>query len=207
MTISGIYCGRTKADAAASKKLWRSYSSNIISVRIERTKKPLDDLQEAIVGMFNYMNLAFDGIEFEPQNNMEYLIGRFLTRFDAIFTLNQDLLLERHYLNGNIALTQPRKWNGCHLPGIKPFNPSAQGFDPTPAPARMQTIDDPANFKEQPGMQPYYKLHGSTNWIGGDGGQRRLLIMGGNKAVEIIQYPLLACITSNSMNTWHEAPD
>jgi hypothetical protein len=158
----------------------------------ERTKKPLDDLQEAIVGMFNYMNLAFDGIEFEPQNNMEFLIGRFLTRFDAIFTLNQDLLLERHYLNGNIALTQPRKWNGCHLPGIKPFNPSAQGFDPTPAPARMQTIDDPANFKEQPGMQPYYKLHGSTNWIGGDGGQRRLLIMGGNKAVEIIQYPLLA---------------
>jgi hypothetical protein len=52
--------------------------------------------------------------------------------------------------------------------------------------------DDPANFKEEPGAQLYYKLHGSTNWIGGGGGQARLLIMGGNKAVEINQYPLLA---------------
>jgi hypothetical protein len=158
----------------------------------ERTKKPLDDLQAAIVGMFSYMNQAFDGTQFEPQNKMEYLIRSFLNRFDAIFTLNQDLLLERHYLDGNIALSQPRRWNGWQLPGVKPFNPNAQGFDPTPAPARMQTPDDPANFKEQPGAQPYYKLHGSTNWIGGGGGQARLLIMGGNKAVEIGQYPLLA---------------
>src|SRR5215472_12747808 len=62
--------------------------------RNESTRKSLTDLQAAIVGMFNYMNHAFEGIKFEPQDNMEYLIGRFLTRFDAIFTLNQDLLLE-----------------------------------------------------------------------------------------------------------------
>ena len=158
----------------------------------DRTRKPLADLQAAIVGMFNYMNLAFDGIQFEPQNHMEYLIGTFLARFDAIFTLNQDLLLERHYLNDGVGLSQPRRWNGWQMPGIKPFNTTSQGYDPTPAPARVQMPDEPANFKEQAGAQPYYKLHGSTNWIGGVDVQPRLLIMGGNKAVEINQYPLLA---------------
>lgn len=162
------------------------------SSRNDRTKKPLDDLQAAIVGMFNYMNQAFDGIQFEPQNQIQYLIGSFLRGFDAIFTLNKDLLLERHYLNENIQLSQPRKWHGWQVPGIKPFNPTSQGFDPTPAPARVQMPDDPPNFREQPGMQPYYKLHGSTNWIGGRDGHARLLIMGGNKALEINQYPLLA---------------
>jgi hypothetical protein len=122
---------------------------------------------------------------------MEYLIRSFLVHFDAIFTLNQDLLLERHYLDGNIALSQPRRWNGWQIPGIKPFNSGSQGFDPIPAPARTQMPDDPVNFTEPPGAQPYYKLHGSTNWIGGGGGQARLLIMGGNKAVEINHYPLL----------------
>ena len=173
-------------DALAELQQAYTHSKN------ERTKKPLDDLQAAIVGMFNYMNLAFEGIQFEPQSQMHYLIGSFLRGFDAIFTLNQDLLLERHYLNDNIQLSQPRKWNGWQIPGLKPFNTSSQGFDPTPAPARAQMPDDPANFTEKPGAQPYYKLHGSTNWIGGGAGQERLLIMGGNKAVEINQYPLLA---------------
>jgi len=55
----------------------------------------------------------------------------------------------------------------------------------------MRTLEDSANFQEQPRLQPYYKLHGSTNWTGGGGGGGRLIIMGGNKAVEIGQYPLL----------------
>jgi hypothetical protein len=50
---------------------------------------------------------------------------------------------------------------------------------------------DPAEFKEKAGFQPYYKLHGSIKWIAGGEGQGRLLIMGGNKASEVNQYPLL----------------
>jgi len=156
------------------------------------TRKPLEDLQAGIVGMFNEMNRAFEGIQFEAQNNMKYLIGAFIARFDAIFTLNHDLLLESHYLNDpGFWLSQRRRWNQGHIPGIKPFNTTSQGEDPTPTLARMQIPDDPANFREQPGAQPYYKLHGSTNWIGGGDVQPRLIIMGGNKAVEINQYPLL----------------
>jgi hypothetical protein len=35
--------------------------------RDESTKKRFDGLLTAIVGMFNYMNNAFEGIQFEPQ--------------------------------------------------------------------------------------------------------------------------------------------
>ena len=153
-------------------------------------RKPLADLQDAIVGMFDEMNRAFEGIQFEPQNN-KHLIGTFLDRFDAIFTLNQDLLLERHYLDND--LSQPRgwlRWNGRTTPGIKPPPPRGDR-DPTPPLARMQVPDHPANLWEQRDKQPYYKLHGSINWIASVDVQTRLLIMGGNKSDEINQYPLL----------------
>jgi hypothetical protein len=91
--------------------------------RDERTKKPLDSLQAAIISMFNYMNKAFDGIQFEPQSAIDYLIRTFSVRFDVIFSPNQDFLLERHYQDGNIALSPSRKWNGWQIPGVNPFSP------------------------------------------------------------------------------------
>ena len=130
--------------------------------RDAQTEKPLQDLQAAIVGMFNYMDQAFATTTFEPQNHIEYLIRTFLVKFDAIFTLNQDLLLERHYLDDNISLSQQRKWNGWHIPGMKLLNPNPNIFDPVGSKVAMRT-PDPADFKEQPGTQPYFKLHGSTN--------------------------------------------
>jgi hypothetical protein len=100
-------------------------------------------------------------------------------------------VLERHYLNENIGLSSRRRWSGWQMPGTKPFGPTPHVFDPVLAKTAMRVPDDPSNFKEPPGSQPYYKLHGSTNWTGGNGGGGRLIIMGGNKAVEINQYPLL----------------
>jgi hypothetical protein len=157
----------------------------------ESVRKQLDDLQAAIVGMFNAMDHAFAGVKFELQNQLEYLVRTFLVRFDAIFTLNQDLLLERHYLDQNIDLAQARRWSGWQLPGTKPLNPMPHAYDPDLEKTAMRAPEDEANFKEHPGLQPYYKLHGSTNWTGGSGAGGRLLIMGGNKAVEINQHPLL----------------
>ena len=55
---------------------------------------------EAIGGMFADMNREFskmESLEFHSTAS-EYRIGSFLLRFDAIFTLNQDVLLEQHYL-------------------------------------------------------------------------------------------------------------
>jgi hypothetical protein len=172
-------------DALAELQLTNSRGAS------EAVRKQLNDLQAAIVGMFNAMDQAFAGVKFEPQNDLQYLVRTFLARFDAIFTLNQDLLLERHYLDQNIALAQYRRWSGWQLPGTKPLNPTPHVYDPTLERTAMRAPEDEANFKEHPGLQPYYKLHGSTNWTGGGGSGGRLLIMGGNKAVEINQYLLL----------------
>jgi hypothetical protein len=40
-----------------------------------------------------------------------------------------------------------------------------------------------------PGFQPYFKLHGSMNWVGPSGG--RLLVMGGNKTTTMRRHPIL----------------
>jgi hypothetical protein len=152
-------------------------------------EKALRDMEAAIVGMFNYMNQSLAKAQFEPQNDMAYLVRTFLAKFDAIFTLNQDLLLEHHYLDGNIALAQSRKWNGWSIPGMKLLNPNPPVFDPAGHKTAMLT-PDPANMRESPGAQPYFKLHGSTNWLGGES-QTRLLVMGGNKSGEINRHPVL----------------
>lgn len=145
----------------------------------ESVRKQLNALQDAIVGMFKAMDRAFAQVKFDPHNDVQYMVRTFLVRFDAIFTLNQDLLLERHCPDQHIAFANSRRWSGLQLPGLKPT------LDKT----AMREPEDEANFREQSGLQPYYKLHGSMNWTVGGGG--RLLIMGGNKAVEIKQYPLL----------------
>lgn len=160
----------------------------------ERTKRPLDALLAGIVGMFNYMDQAFGQTPFEPATlPLAYSIRPFLSKFAAIFTLNQDLLLERHYPADDGFISTDRRWKGWHMPGVRLLNPALQSAPHVATKAEMRVPEtDPADFKEEAGLQPYYKLHGSIRWIGGGEGQGRLLIMGGNKAVEINQYPLLS---------------
>jgi len=49
---------------------------------------------------------------------------------------------------------------------------------------------DPSKFAVSSNLQPYFKLHGSTNWIDGSSG-RPMLVMGGAKAATIQQHPIL----------------
>lgn len=52
------------------------------------------NMQNALLLMFADMDKAFAAMtNFEPQNESRYLVRNFLVQFDAIFTLNQDLLL------------------------------------------------------------------------------------------------------------------
>src|SRR5258708_7026318 len=80
-------------------------------------ERRLRGFDAAIVGMFNEMNQAFSNTKFEPQTHNDYLVRSFLVRFDAIFSLNQDLLLEHHYLDDNVSLSQFRRWSGWQIPG------------------------------------------------------------------------------------------
>jgi len=66
-------------------------------------EKRLDDFTAAVVGIFNSMNNQFLYGNLEFQNEVRYMVRAFLERFDAIFTLNQDCLLEAQYFPGFVG--------------------------------------------------------------------------------------------------------
>ena len=138
--------------------------------------------------MFIQMNQALGSAKFEWQQEAHFLVKEFLVRLHAIFTLNQDLLLEQHYFTEDIMLSQSRKWMGWQLPGLRPHGPPLIVHDAVAVRGAIQT-PDLTQMREKPELQPYYKLHGSSNWLTNT--DERLLILGGNKENEISQNPLL----------------
>lgn len=186
--------GCTQLDAGLKDLLWKhkrgggSAELQDIHFRSGRTtpEPSLAKLQNAILQMFRDMVQAFSQVRFEFQNAMECTVWSFLVRFDAIFTLNQDLLLERHYLNTNVALGLHRSWDDWQIPGMKLITPGLSG------PQSLyggKWEPDPTNFIVRPRRQPFFKLHGSSNWV--DANSRELLVLGGNKVSIIEQFPIL----------------
>lgn len=185
--------GCTEIDQETRRLLWRSKEAgggfedtlaDLANAKDEQGRKRFGDLTAALVGMFNAMGLGFMQRQFEFQNEVRYLAKTFLAQFDAIFTLNQDTLLELHYL-GDIT---GGKYGACRIPGVKPLSPAASGtLHDKIAPQQP----DKANFKLLGGAQPYIKLHGSCNWNDGPSGDR-ILIMGGHKAISIDQFAILS---------------
>ena len=188
-------------DDGLRKLLWRHQSQDGFEAALAELQQaydrdpsansaPLMALQNAVVRMFTDMNNAFMEIsDWEFQNGVDRKVGTFLTRFDAIFTLNQDVLLEHYYLNDNISLVGKRKWSGPELPGMR----RAPSPDPFYSDSWARSTWSPlpeADFKADPRFQPLYKLHGSSNWTRADG--KPMLIMGGAKVREIGQTPILS---------------
>ncbi len=150
--------------------------------------KRLMALQTAISRMFDDMNRAFlELVDWEFSADRERKVQLFLTRFDAIFTLNQDIFLERHYCNDNVMLLGMRRWSGAYLPGLK----RSRSSEPLHhnCLARSTWVPEEAAFSLHAGAQPIFKLHGSSNWSSPDG--KPVLIMGGAKAQEIGRNPIL----------------
>jgi hypothetical protein len=184
--------GCNELDEELRRLLWRDRSFEDVLAALQFAKD--DDgkrrynlLTSALVGMFNGMGQAFMQREFEFRNppDTRYSLTSFLMRFDAIFTLNQDTLLEQKY----IPFVGPPKWGRAHLPGIKYLgNPLLTGS----VHDRIAVMEpNPSDFRLAPGVQPYIKLHGSCNWNDGPSGGR-ILITGGQKAVSINQFSILS---------------
>lgn len=142
--------------------------------RSPASKAFLDRLQGAILATFGAMNQAFSEMpSMEFSNHVESSIQAYLGRFHAIFSLNQDLLLELHY---RPELRNPRFPNGVHFPGMQP-PPNWQNTLPR---EKVNATWRPAqDLRVERGLQPIYKLHGSVNWRDRDGGE--LLVLGANK--------------------------
>jgi len=189
-------------DAALRRELWSDKNRGLgFEATLDRLQQEaqrhdpgntvaaqVNTLSSALRGMFTSMDEGLKSAAFEFNNDLKFSVGAFLARFDAIFSLNLDLLLERRYLPG-VNLIHPGKWDGAYSPGIggpiPGFNYDAESL----ISAQRRTL--PAEFALRPRIQPYFKLHGSQNWIDDAGG--RMLIMGGNKAAAIGSHPILKC--------------
>lgn len=184
-------------DDAIKNLLWRhkvrggfeaalaDLQAEYVGRRDQHAKDRLGRFQAAVRNMFRDMNRAFDKIvDFEPARppQVGQRVVDFLARFDAIFTLNQDLLLERHYRQA-IPIGPPRNWSGVTFPGILPEGPT-QPFSFLDQKWRVsQSIDLLGT------AQPIFKLHGSSNWLDQSGDE--LLIIGGNKSHAIQSHNIL----------------
>ncbi len=193
-------CPEVIPNKQVQQLLWQhkdkgGFEAALADVQLRWTRDPrasqpeLDAVQGAITRLFTDMNGALLSISnFEFQQDRRFMVATALTKFDAIFTLNQDLLLEHHYLNDNVCLLSDRRWDGYQLPGLAP-HPSA-GLQHIQTPAGKQYIPvEPAEFRLVDRAQPLFKLHGSSNWVERVGGP--ILVMGGRKEKEIEFHPIL----------------
>ncbi len=144
-------------------------------------------LDDAIRAMFAGMNEAFAKIgKLNFINSFDGSVTEFLDKFDAIFTLNQDLLLEKLYKADNASmLLHSKQW---HMPGMEPIAgpPGTEIKDVK----EWREMSDSSKFAVEKGSQPYFKLHGSSNWIDRSSGQP-LLVIGGKKAATIGRHKIL----------------
>ncbi|PRC92733.1 SIR2 family protein [Solimicrobium silvestre] len=192
-------CPEVACNSHLQQLLWRNQpaggfenalaevQANFIKSPQEHTKN-LQDIQNAVTRMFEDMNRGFlEHPDFEFQQARERMVGTFLTRFNAIFTLNQDLLLEHYYIDQNITLLSNGRWTGSDLPGMRPAPSGGTAIPNSWAERSWTPSSEDFNLAER--MQPYFKLHGSSNWKEKHGAP--MLIMGGNKIREIGLSPVL----------------
>jgi hypothetical protein len=173
--------------------------------RDERHSTELKIFEDMLEGMFGTMNNSYAGMSFEPGTEVARLgpqptfVRDFLCRFDKIFTLNQDTLLEQHYHRSNLLAGSQGRWFALETPGLQ-----ERKFSGTPpAHPGLCTPASPP-FKVSDRHQPYFKLHGSSNWRTNEGAS--LLIMGGNKSAGIAGSDLLKWYEQQFQDALHE-PD
>lgn len=169
-------------------RLRKEYEENY-SGQVEQNYQ---NMTTAVRRMFGDMWLAFGQSDFdEPFDDPRLGIIRFLTRFDAIFTLNQDTLLETHYLpvvqQNDFAKNTylgPRNI-GAHRPGLVYANETLTFGS---ANSRIKLFKAGYDFTPVPNLQPYFKLHGSIDI---QDGRNMMLILGDDKESDIAKHPLL----------------
>jgi hypothetical protein len=176
-------------DAYLKKLLWRfsqrgGFEYALEEVQSDYSRQPeqigpsLKALQDGISAVFEAMNDAFlQSISFEFVNDRSMQVKPFLAQFDAIYTLNQDILLERHYLP-QVGLSTPERWTGGEIAGVRRTG-QTQGDASTWA-TDIWVPRAKEELVNRDRVQPLYKLHGSSNWRDEAGGQ--LFVIGGNKA-------------------------
>lgn len=166
--LVGELCGRIHDDADLLRMLkeTRNFEKVLGEIRQQANRGPtqqrrFDRLEQAVLETFDDMNrmLAKQQFEFSIRDPDRWLVT-FLAEFDAIFTLNQDLMLELHYVPGK-TFEERRKWRSTAYPGIAL---PADWTDVMPAGRLDRILYEADTLKHDSQDQPIYKLHGSVNW-------------------------------------------
>jgi hypothetical protein len=76
----------------------------------------LTRFQDAVTALLQRLNKTFINKKFEFRNDLVCSVKWFLARFDSIFSLNQDLLLEIHYVQ---RFSHQGKWSSVVQPGVQ----------------------------------------------------------------------------------------
>jgi SIR2-like domain len=148
-------------------------------------------LLSAVTRMFDAMNGAFKALphlEFGDWVGVQKPVRDFLVRFEAIFSLNQDLLLEYAYRgtsDGPVDRNDPRTQRSWQIPGMKMAG--LTDFSTYPAEAGLWIPSGDPTI--EPDQQMILKLHGSSNWRTAEGSA--VMILGGGKVQAIARSPVL----------------
>jgi SIR2-like domain len=188
--------GEVEHDEDLRKYLWKARDEGLgfeaalahLQASYERkfdaqVEHDLRNLTSAVFRMFAAMGRGFHSGEFEFQkSHVNRSVAFFLAQFDALFTLNQDTLLEERYFR-----SVPDRFVDCHTPGLVGTY-YLLTIGRTVDPYFSLKTPDKAHFSLIPNLQPYFKLHGSIDWLYES---EMLLILGGGKKENIGKHPLL----------------
>ena len=147
----------------------------------------LQYFEAVIIDMFGKMSESFMR---NGRKSLDEKLGNLLLKFDAIFSLNVDTLLENFYAERpGVFQTNENKrgWSRGILPNI-----AKCGLRKQSGRFGIETCfpDDKKSLAIDANCQPYFKLHGSFNWQNGEQGQE-LLVIGANKENSINKFPIL----------------
>jgi hypothetical protein len=185
----------TDGDDDLRRLLWRDHQAGLgfedILAKLQdeynaewtaQREQDLRNLTSAVHRMFGTMAQAFK-TSLGPPGLID-----FLAKFDAIFTLNQDTLLEQQYIPhvGQNTFIQYDRLSAAYRPGIVTAHDS---FTYGAVEDRIELYRPDDSLTTIAGLQPYIKLHGSIDIKQND--REMMLISGGNKAAGIAQQPLL----------------
>jgi len=172
--VMGELCGRLQDRPWLVEMLQKMHNFEAVyGARGDAAQDPRNDqaqedmvlLTRAIEQTFADMNDAFASLSsIELSTFQERSVPTYLSAFDAIYTLNQDLLLDLHYAEREFASS---KSASSYLPGIEVTRGWREGDVSLRNRVALQVssdrqLDDLA--------QRFIKLHGSTNWIDGEKG-------------------------------------
>lgn len=194
--LTGNLLGQIEGDSELRRLLQTTHAFESVLTDLQNSRNLSTEneerckiLEDAVLSSFKYMNLSFcdPTFRFNKSSDRNMDISRFLARFDSLFTLNQDLLLELHYKphldSGPVQVDLPGLCaNTCPIEypiEIDLHQRLKQTFSPRPQ----------SEFELLEGKQKIFKLHGSVDWIQQSG--KGLVIIGGNKPDAIQSNPLL----------------